>query len=97
MTENFANMYINIWSPGGCLSLPGAIYMYITIIFKHYLLQNILANQIQIACEASIICKGDNCLFEVPWSHGFMTKMAATPIYGKKSFKISHEPQGLRP
>ena len=44
-----------------------AIYMYITIIFKH--LRNHLANQSQILC-----------VHENP---GHMTKMATMPIYGK--------------
>ena len=42
---------------------PGAIYMYITIIFKDLFLRNHLANQIQILYEASI-GKGNQCLYK---------------------------------
>ena len=63
---------------------PGAIYMYITKIFKHLLFLNHLANQSQILCEAFIEW-GNNVYINDP---GHMTKMAAMPIYGKNPSKI---------
>ena len=56
MAENLLGMskqqkiyvYENIFGPEvGCLSFPGPIYMYMTIIFKQLLLRNRLANQSQ--------------------------------------------------
>ena len=60
---------------------PGAVYMYISLIFKH-LLWNHQADPSQILCEASIGW-GSQCMN----NPGHMTKMAAMPIYGKKPFK----------
>ena len=57
--------------------------MYITIIFKHLLL-NRLANQAQISCGASL---GRGTKVYINFI-GHMTKMAAKPIYGK-NLKIS--------
>ena len=48
-------------------------------------LQNRLANQSQILCEASL-GRGNKSLFSRHLGH--MTKMAATPIYGKNPSKI---------
>ena len=62
---------------------PGAIYMYITMIFKH--LRNCLANESQILYEA-FIGRGNQCVHENP---GHMTKMATMPIYGKNSSYFS--------
>ena len=56
--------------------------MYITIIIKH-LLRNLLANQSQISCEASL-GSGKESLYI---GTGHMTKMAAMPIYGKNHQK----------
>ena len=66
-------------------SHPGAIYMYISIIFKRLLLWNRLANQSQILCEASIEW-GNQCVYINNLGH--MTKMAAMPIYDKNPSKI---------
>ena len=57
-------------------------------IFKHLLLRNRLANQSQTLCGASL-GRGDKSLYKWP---GHMTKMAATPIYGK-NFKKSSSPE----
>ena len=58
---------------------PVAVYMFISIIFKHLLLLNHLANQSQILCEAYIVYINNP---------GHMTKMATMPIYGKNPSKI---------
>ena len=50
--------------------------------FKHLLLQNRWADQSQILCGASL-GRGNDILFAAQ-----MTKMAATPIYGKTPSKI---------
>ena len=47
-------MFMEKMSLGGCLPRPWAIYMYMTIIFKHLLLWNCLANQSQTLCGASL-------------------------------------------
>ena len=70
---------------------PGAIYMYMTIIFKHLLLWNRLANQRQISFGASL-GRGKESVYN--WSRsligpGHMTKMAAMPIYDKNLQKSS--------
>ena len=51
---------------------------------KHLLLRNRLADQSQILCGASL-GRGNDILFA---ASGHMTKMAATPIYGKNPSKI---------
>ena len=66
---------------------PGAIYMYITIIFKHRLLWNRLANQSQILCEASMEWGNQGNMT-------YMTKMADLPIYGKNPSKIFFSESG---
>ena len=45
--------YDNILGPGVVCPYPGAIYMYMTKIFKHLLLYNRLANQSQTLCGVS--------------------------------------------
>ena len=66
-------------TPGSCLLLPGAIYMFLNIFFSE--------NPWPINAKIHL---------EPPWEGGrkvyingpgHMTKMAATPIYGKKIFK----------
>ena len=52
--------------------------------FKHLLLQNRLPDQSQILCGAPL-GRGNESLFA---ASGHMTKMAATPIYGKNPSKI---------
>ena len=65
-------------------------------IFKHFLLWNHWANQTQISYGGSL-GRGNESLFKN--GPGHMTKMAATPIYGKKPFKnqSSPEPEGRWP
>ena len=58
---------------------PGAIYMYITIIFKDLFLSNRSANHSQILLEASI-------------GSGNMTKMTAMLKYGKTPSNIFTKP-----
>ena len=67
-----------IWPQGVVCPCPGAIYLYMTTIFKH-LDWNRLANQSQILCGASWE-GGTKVYINGP---GHMTKMAAMPIYGK--------------
>ena len=38
MFQSFWDGYVKVLTPGGCLSCPRGIYMYITIIFMHRLL-----------------------------------------------------------
>ena len=67
--QNDQSVYIKILTQGGCLPLPrGYICIYyITIIFKH-LLQNCMASQSQIICEASM-GRGNESFFRVSVSH----------------------------
>ena len=53
---------------GSVCSHPGAIYMYITVIFKDLLLLNCLANQSQTLCGGSLR-RGNENLYEWSWSH----------------------------
>ena len=66
-------------------------------LFKHLLLRNQSANQSQISYGASMGW-GNESLLKWSWSHdqdGYMTKMAAMPIYGKNLKKCSApEPKG---
>ena len=68
-----------IWPQGVVCPSPGAIYLYMTTIFKHVLHWNRLANQSQILRGASWE-GGTKVYINGP---GHMTKMAAMPIYGK--------------
>ena len=68
-----------IWPQGVVCPCPGAIYLYMTTIFKYLLHWNRLANQSQILCGASL-GRGNESLYNGP---GHMTKMTAKPIYGK--------------
>ena len=74
----------NIWPQGVVCPCLGAIYMYMTTIFKHLLHWNRLANQSQILCGASL-GRGNEIYVN---GLGHMTKMAVTPIYGKNPSKI---------
>ena len=63
MNRKFMFMKI-FWAQGVVCPCPGAIYMYMTIIFKH-LLRNRLANQSQTLCGASLE-RGNESLYK--WS-----------------------------
>ena len=56
--------------------------MYITIIFKHLLLLNRLANQAQISCGVSLGRREGGTKVYIN-GLGHMTKMATMPIYDK--------------
>ena len=69
-------MFMKKFCPQGVVCpCPGAIYMYMTIIFKHLLL-NRLANQSQTLCGASL-GRGNEILYQ---GQGYMIKMAAMAI-----------------
>ena len=70
-------MILKKLDPRGSSICPhvGAIYMYITIIFKR--LRNSLSNQSQILYEG-FIGRGNQCVHENP---GHMTNMATMPSY----------------
>ena len=70
---------------GGCLSLPGAINMYMTIIFKH-LPQNGLANQKQISCGAFFVLWEGCCNILYKWTKAH--EHDDRHVYKVKSFKI---------
>ena len=55
-------------TPGSCLLCPGAIYLYMTTIFKHLFHWNCLANQSQILCGASL-GRGNESLYKWSRSH----------------------------
>ena len=56
------------WPQGVVCPCPGAIYLYMTTIFKHLLHWNRLANQSQILCGASL-GRGDESLYKWSRSH----------------------------
>ena len=56
------------WPLGVVCPCPGAIYMYISIMFKHLLLGNCLANQSQTSCGASL-GRGKESLYKWSRSH----------------------------
>ena len=58
----------NIWPQGVVCPCPGAIYLYMTTIFKHLLHWNRLANQSQILCGASL-GRGNESLYKWSRSH----------------------------
>ena len=58
----------NIWPQGVVCPCPGAIYLYMTTIFKHLLHWNRLANQSQILCGASL-GRGNESLYKRSRSH----------------------------
>ena len=57
-----------IWPQGVVCPCPGAIYLYMTTIFKHLLHWNRLANQSQILCGASL-GRGNESLYKWSRSH----------------------------
>ena len=62
-------MLMENFSPWGVVCpCPGAIYMYMTIIFKDLLLLNCLANQSQTSCGASL-GRGNESLYKWSRSH----------------------------
>ena len=67
----------------GCRSCPGSIYMFMTVVFKD-LLRNRLANQSQTSCGVSM-GRGNEILYN---GQDNMTKIAATPMYGKNLYKF---------
>ena len=69
-------------SPGVVCHCPGAIHIYMTIIFKHHLLRNSLANQSQTLCGGTF----ERGIESLKNGQGHMTKMAATAI-NSKTFK----------
>ena len=52
-----------LWPQGVVCPCPGALYMYITVIFQYLLLLNRLANQSQIVSEVSI-GRGDKNVYK---------------------------------
>ena len=58
----------NFCPQGVVCPCPRAIYMYMTMIFKHHLLRNRLANQSQTLCRASL-GRGDEILYKWSRSH----------------------------
>ena len=89
--ENYNN--IKIWTPRGVIYLcQGAIYMYMTISFKH-ICSSVIACLIKAKFLAEPPCRGRvkvciNCL-------GHITKMAVTPIYGKHHLNLIFQNQKL--
>ena len=69
-----------LWTPGVVCFCPGALYMYITIIFQDH-----LANRSQFY-RKHVYEGGTNVIINKPGHH--MTKMATMPIYGKNPAKI---------
>ena len=65
MDRKFMFMKI-FWAQG--VVCPGAIYMYMTIIFKHFLHRNCIANQSQTSCGASLE-RGNESLYKWSRSH----------------------------
>ena len=57
-----------IWPQGVVCPCPGAIYLYMTTIFKHLLHWNRLANQSQILCGASL-GRGNESVYKWSRSH----------------------------
>ena len=73
-------MFMKTFCPQGVVCpCPGAIYMYMTIIFKHLLLGKVKFYR------KHLYEGGTNVIINKPVH---MTKMAAMPIYGKNPSKI---------
>ena len=79
------------WSLGVVCPCHGAIYMYISIILKHLLLWNRLANRSQTLCGASL-GRGKKVYINGP---GHMTKMAAQKLL-KIFFSRTRRPMILK-
>ena len=77
------NVYEKRIVSGGCLSCPGAIYMYITIIFKHFSQTTwpITTWPIKAKFHVEQPLEGGMRVCINGLDH--ITKMATTPIYGK--------------
>ena len=67
MDRKFMFMKI-FWAQGLVFSCPGVVYMYMTKIFKHLLLENHLAIQSQTLCGASL-GRGNDSLYKWSRSH----------------------------
>ena len=71
---------LNVWTPDGCLALPQVGFIWpllLNIVSK-------IGRSSQISFGTFIGREKESCL----WYTGHMARMAATPIYGRKPFKI---------
>ena len=86
-----------IWPQGVICPCPGAIYMYMTTIFKHLLHWNRLANQSQILCGASL-GRGNDSLYKWPPRPYMVKTFKNLLLQNRKSYDIEiwHAASGIQ-